>query len=113
MTEEEARQGDEGGDLDPEQVRQGREEEMNCMVKTLKMFEFGSWKDAIKSGQDAHDDEMGRSGEEGRQEEKRSSDADWWRATSNQSVKDPETTCSLRCRRWKQKKPCSHSSQGA
>ena len=31
------------------------------------------------------------------------SDADWWRATSNQSVKDPETTCSLRCRRWKQK----------
>ena len=46
MTEEEPRQGDEGGDLDPEQVRQGREEEMNCMVKTLKMFEFGSWEDA-------------------------------------------------------------------
>ena len=24
----------------------GREEEMNNMVKTLKMFEFGSWEDA-------------------------------------------------------------------
>ena len=46
MTEEEPRQGDERGDLDPEQVRQGREEEMNNMVKTLKMFEFGSWEDA-------------------------------------------------------------------
>ena len=46
MTEEEPRQGDEGGDLDPEQVRQGREEEMNYTVKTLKMFEFGSWEDA-------------------------------------------------------------------
>ena len=43
MTEEEPRQGDEGGDLDPVQVRQGREEEMNYMVKTLKMLEFGSW----------------------------------------------------------------------
>ena len=46
MTEEEPRQGDEGGDLDPEQVRQGREEEMNYMVKMLKMFELGSWEDA-------------------------------------------------------------------
>ena len=46
MTEEEPRHGDEGGDLDPEQVRQGREEEMNYMVKTLKMFEFGLWEDA-------------------------------------------------------------------
>ena len=46
MTEEEPRQGDEGGGLDPAQVRQGREEEMNVMVRTLKMFEFGSWKDA-------------------------------------------------------------------
>ena len=45
-TEEEPRQGDEGGDLGPEQVRQGREEEMNYMIKTLKMFEFGSWEDA-------------------------------------------------------------------
>ena len=44
MTEEEPRQGDEGGDLDPEQVRQGREEEMKLTAwsKTLKMFEFGS-----------------------------------------------------------------------
>ena len=46
MTEEEPRQGDEGGDLDPDQVRQFREEDMNYMVKTLQMFEFGSWRDA-------------------------------------------------------------------
>ena len=46
MTEEESRQGDEGGDLDPEQVRQGREEEMNYMNKTLRRFDFGSWEDA-------------------------------------------------------------------
>ena len=32
-----------GGDLNPEQqVRQSREEEMNYMVRTLGMFEFGS-----------------------------------------------------------------------
>ena len=46
MTEQESRRGDEGGDLDPEQVRQCREQEMNYMVKTLKMFEFGSYEDA-------------------------------------------------------------------
>ena len=46
MSEGEARQVEEGCDLDPEQVRQGREEEMNCMIKTLEMFEFGSRKDA-------------------------------------------------------------------
>ena len=45
MTEEEPRRCDEGGDLHPEQVRQCREEEMNYKVKTLKMFEFGSWED--------------------------------------------------------------------
>ena len=45
MTEEESRRGDEGGDLDPEQVRQGLQEEMNYMIKALKMFEFGSWED--------------------------------------------------------------------
>ena len=32
----------EGGGLDPEQSRQGREEEMNCTVKMLGMFEFVS-----------------------------------------------------------------------
>ena len=48
-TEEEPQRGDEGGDLDPEQVRQGREEEMNYMIKTLKMFEFGSWEDATST----------------------------------------------------------------
>ena len=42
MTEEEPRHGDDGGDLDPEQVRQGREEEMNYMIMTLKRFEFGA-----------------------------------------------------------------------
>ena len=31
--------------MDPEQVRRGREEEMNYMIKTFKMFEFGSWED--------------------------------------------------------------------
>ena len=32
--------------MDPEHVRLGREEEMNYMVKTLGMFEFGSWQAA-------------------------------------------------------------------
>ena len=32
--------------MDPEQVRQGREEKMNYMVKTHGMFEFGSWHEA-------------------------------------------------------------------
>ena len=45
MTEEEPRQADEGGDLETKEVRRGQEEEMNYMVKTLKMFEFGSWED--------------------------------------------------------------------
>ena len=36
----------EGGDLDQEQVLEGREEEMNSMVKTLVIFEFGSWEEA-------------------------------------------------------------------
>ena len=40
--------------MDPEQVRQGREEEMNCMVKKLEMLEFGSWEEATSiSNQDA------------------------------------------------------------
>ena len=38
---------EQGGDLNPAQVRPGREEEMNCMVKTLGMFDFGSWQEAI------------------------------------------------------------------
>ena len=38
--------GEAGGDLDPEQVQQGREEEMNDMVKTLGMFDCGSWEEA-------------------------------------------------------------------
>ena len=68
MTEEERRQGDHGCDLDPEQVRQGREEEMNFMVKTLKMFLIRIvGRCDIKNEQDAHDNEMGRSGQEGRQ----------------------------------------------
>ena len=45
MTEEEPRQVEEGCDLDPEQVRQGREE-INYIIKTLKMFDFESWEEA-------------------------------------------------------------------
>ena len=37
-------------DLDPEHVRQGRKEEMNCMVKTLEMLELGSWEDTMTRG---------------------------------------------------------------
>ena len=36
-TEGEAQFEEEGGDLDPEQVRQGQEEEMHYMVKELEM----------------------------------------------------------------------------
>ena len=43
--EVEWRQFEEEGGLDREQVRQAREEEMNYMVKTLGMFEFGSWQE--------------------------------------------------------------------
>ena len=32
--------------MDLEQVRQGREEEMNDKVKTLGMFEYASWHEA-------------------------------------------------------------------
>ena len=42
----EAQFEEEEGDLDPEQVRQGREEEeMNCMVGTLRVLEIGSWEE--------------------------------------------------------------------
>ena len=44
-TEGETQVEEEGCDLDPEQVRQGREE-MNYMVKTLGMLVFGSWEEA-------------------------------------------------------------------
>ena len=40
-TEEEAVFEEEGGDLDLEQGRQGREKEMNYIVKTFGMFESG------------------------------------------------------------------------
>ena len=43
-TEEEAVFEEEGGDLDLEQGRQGREKEMNYFVKTFRMFEFGGKK---------------------------------------------------------------------
>ena len=50
-TEGETQFEKEGGDLDQEHVGPGREEEMSYMVKTLGMFEFGSWQDATsKSG---------------------------------------------------------------
>ena len=58
---------EEGADLDPEQVRQGREEEMNHMVKILGMFELGSWKEAtLKAGKAPTTNEMDRPSEEGR-----------------------------------------------
>ena len=44
-TEGETQKEEAGGDFDRDHVRQGREEEMNCMVKTLRMFEFGSWEE--------------------------------------------------------------------
>ena len=77
---------------------------MNYMVKTLKMFEFGSWEDATsrmskmatttKWVDRSKKDDIG----------KHLSDADWWRATSNQSVKD-QATCSRRCQPLEAKKP--------
>ena len=55
------------GDLDLEDVRQGRKEEMNCVAKTLGMFEFGSRQEAtFRSRQGSDHDEMDRSSEEGR-----------------------------------------------
>ena len=43
---------EEGGDLDLEQVRQGREKEVNDMVNVRGMFEFGLWEEATsKAGQ--------------------------------------------------------------
>ena len=86
---------------------------MNYMIKTLKMFEFGSWEDATSStSKMPQDNGMGRLGREGRHWKKHSSDADWWRAMSNQSMKAPETTCSRRCHRCKRRRLCSHSLQG-
>ena len=45
-TEGETQFEEECGDLDPEQVRQGREEEMNCVDLALGMFEVGLQKEA-------------------------------------------------------------------
>ena len=39
--------------LVPQQVRQVREEEMNHMVKTLGMFEYGSWREATSKAGNA------------------------------------------------------------
>ena len=94
MTEEEPRRCDEGGDLHPEQVRQCLGEEMNYKVKTLKMFEFGSWgRCDIKERARYPRQRDGSIGPRRTTVGKHSSNADWWRAISNQSVKDPETTC--------------------
>ena len=55
--EEEPQFEEDGSDMDPEQAKKGREEEVK--VKTLDVFEFGSW--------EAPDhDEMARSCKEGR-----------------------------------------------
>ena len=112
MTEEEPRQGDEGGDLDPEQARQGREEEMNLMVKMLKKFDFGSWDDATsrtskmptttKWVDRAKKDDTGKTFVRCRLVAR----------DLKPSVKDQETTCSRRCHRWKRRKLCSRSLRG-
>ena len=39
---------EEGAVSDPEQVRRAPEEEMNFMVRTLEMFDFGSWEEASR-----------------------------------------------------------------
>ena len=111
-TEEEPQRGDELGDLDPEQVRQGREEEMNYMVKTLKMFEFDRGMMRHQERARCPRQRSGLIGPRRMTVGKCSSDADWWRAISNQSMKDPETTCSRRCHRWKRRRLYSRSLQG-
>ena len=58
MTEEESRRGNKGGDLDPEQVR-------DQDVQDVSLGIVGRCD--IKNEQDAHDNEMCRSGQEGRQ----------------------------------------------
>ena len=68
MTEEELRQGDEGGDLGPEQVRQrsgGRNQRHGQNLEDVRIRVVGRCD--IKSGQDAHDNAMGSLGQEGRQ----------------------------------------------
>ena len=35
--------------LDPGLMENGRTQEMDCMVETLKVFEFGSWQEATAS----------------------------------------------------------------
>ena len=75
-TEGETQFEEEGGDLDLEQVRQGREEEMNNIVKTPGMFEFGSWEEVTSNH------EMDRVKKA--TTEVNSRDVDLWRATSNQ-----------------------------
>ena len=87
---------------------------MTYMVKTLKMFEFGSWEDATSrtSKMPTTTKWVDRSKKDGTTLEKHSSDADWWRAISNQSVKDQVTICSRRCQRWKRRKFCSRSLRG-
>ena len=49
-----------GDELDPEQVKMGRKEELEFMIKKLDMFEFGTYEEAVsRGGQAADDDEVG------------------------------------------------------
>ena len=48
-----------GDELDPEQVKMGRKEELEFMIKKLDMFEFGTYEEAVSRGQAADDDEVG------------------------------------------------------
>ena len=49
-----------GDELDPEQVKMGRKQELEFMIKKLDMFEFGTYEEArVERGQAADDDEVG------------------------------------------------------
>ena len=37
-------------ELDPEQVKMGRKEELEFMIKELDMFEFGTYEEAVSRG---------------------------------------------------------------
>ena len=49
-----------GDGLDPEQVKMGRKDELEFMIKKIDMFEVGTYEEAVsKRRQAADDDEVG------------------------------------------------------
>ena len=51
---------DDDDELDVDQVKAGRNEEVNFMLGKLNMFEFGSYEEAVRRGWgSADDDEVG------------------------------------------------------